>query len=165
MLINTSVESWCVFFGGNNHKAWHIRWQVIRAHIQDLFILIYWKCLNFDAPRILQARRTLHEKCPYLEFTWSLFSPNAGKCRPEKLQIRTLFTQCQEDGYLGSCQTSITEIFAKIVKGFVKISILDLLPSAKHAKYNRNSSFSYMLLLCRNRLLVKMDRCKMQLKQ
>ena len=25
MLINTSVESWCVFFGGNNHKAWHIR--------------------------------------------------------------------------------------------------------------------------------------------
>ena len=25
----------------------------------------------------------------------SVFSPNAEKCGPEKLQIRTLFTQCQ----------------------------------------------------------------------
>ena len=25
----------------------------------------------------------------------SVFSPNAGKCRPEKLQIRTLFAHCQ----------------------------------------------------------------------
>ena len=35
-----------------------------------------------------------HEKCPYLKFFWSVFSPNAGKYGPEKLRIRTLFTQC-----------------------------------------------------------------------
>ena len=50
------------------------------------------------------------KKCPYLEFFWSVFSvfelntgdteylsvfsPNAGKYGPEKLRIRTLFTQC-----------------------------------------------------------------------
>ena len=50
---------------------------------------------------------TLREKCPYSEFFWSVISriwteygeipsirPNAGKCGPKKLRIRTLFTQC-----------------------------------------------------------------------
>ena len=32
----------------------------------------------------------LRGKCPYSEF----FGPNAEKYRPEKLRIRTLFTQC-----------------------------------------------------------------------
>ena len=32
----------------------------------------------------------LRRYTPYL----SIFSPNAGKCEPEKLQIRTIFTQC-----------------------------------------------------------------------
>ena len=32
---------------------------------------------------------SLREKCPYAE----LFSPNAGKCGPEKFQMRTLSTQ------------------------------------------------------------------------
>ena len=27
----------------------------------------------------------LREKCPYLEFLWSVFSPNAGKYGPKKL--------------------------------------------------------------------------------
>ena len=53
---------------------------------------------------------SLREKCPYSEFFWSVFfriwteygeateylsvfGPNAGKYRPEKLRIRTLFTQ------------------------------------------------------------------------
>ena len=40
---------------------------------------------------------TLHEKCPYSEFFWSVFSPNMGKYGPEKLRIRTLFTQCKLD--------------------------------------------------------------------
>ena len=40
-----------------------------------------------------------HEKCPYLEFFWSIFSPNAEKYGPEKLGIHTLFKQC-----LGPCQ-------------------------------------------------------------
>ena len=34
---------------------------------------------------------TLREKCPYSEFFWSVFSQNAGKYGPEKLQMRTLF--------------------------------------------------------------------------
>ena len=41
-------------------------------------------------------RGTLREKCPYLECFWSVFShifPNAGKYGPEKLRIRTFFTQ------------------------------------------------------------------------
>ena len=55
-------------------------------------------------------RNTLHEKFPYLEFFWSIFSRirteygeiiqylpvfslNAGKYAPEKLRIWTLFTQ------------------------------------------------------------------------
>ena len=36
---------------------------------------------------------TLREKCPYTP-SLSVFSPNARKYRPEKLHIRTLFTQC-----------------------------------------------------------------------
>ena len=53
----------------------------------------------------LLVRFTVREKCPYSEFFWSVFSriwteygeisvfsPNAGKYGPEKLQIRTLFT-------------------------------------------------------------------------
>ena len=38
----------------------------------------------------------LREKCPYSEFSWSVFSPNAGKYGPEKLRIRTLFMQYQK---------------------------------------------------------------------
>ena len=36
---------------------------------------------------------SLREKCPYSEFFWSAFSLNEGKYGPEKLRIRTLFTQ------------------------------------------------------------------------
>ena len=55
---------------------------------------------------------SLLRNCPLLEFSWSAFSrirtkygnllsPNVGKCGPEKLQMRTIFTQCstQEDGF------------------------------------------------------------------
>ena len=48
---------------------------------------------------------SLREKCQYSELFWSIFSrihtpylsvfsPNAGKYRPEKLRIRILFTKC-----------------------------------------------------------------------
>ena len=52
-------------------------------------------------------RVTLREKYPYMEFSWSAFSciaylsafiPNVAKYEPEKLRIRTLFTQ-SEKGY------------------------------------------------------------------
>ena len=39
------------------------------------------------------AVQPLRKRCQYLEFFWSIFSPNAGKYAPEKLRIRTLFTQ------------------------------------------------------------------------
>ena len=53
----------------------------------------------------LQLRVSLPERCPYLEFFWSVFSdiraeygeifgPNAKKYGPEKLRIRTLLTHC-----------------------------------------------------------------------
>ena len=52
----------------------------------------------------LMKKHYFREKCPYSEFFWSVFihirtdyrdvfSPNAGKYGPEKLRIRTLFTQ------------------------------------------------------------------------
>ena len=39
------------------------------------------------------SKVTLRKKFPYSKFFWSVFSSNAEKYRPEKLQIRTLFTQ------------------------------------------------------------------------
>ena len=54
-----------------------------------------------------QVALTLHEKCPYSEFFWSVFShnrtefeylsvlsPNVEKYGPEELRIRTLLTPC-----------------------------------------------------------------------
>ena len=40
-----------------------------------------------------QQQVSLGEKCPYLDFIWSVFSGIRKKYGPEKLQIRTLFTQ------------------------------------------------------------------------
>ena len=63
--------------------------------------------------RLENLSLTLREKYPYSELSWSafsqirteygvitalyrsVFSPNAGKCGPEVLGIRTLFTQCE----------------------------------------------------------------------
>ena len=41
---------------------------------------------------IANAILSLCKKCPYSELFWSVFCPNAGKCGPEQLRIRTLFT-------------------------------------------------------------------------
>ena len=38
----------------------------------------------------MRFSQPLHEKCPYSEFFWSIFSPNLRKYRPEKLRIWTL---------------------------------------------------------------------------
>ena len=63
-------------------------------------------------------KSTPQEKCPYLEFflvcifphlewirrfiKWIfVFSPNAGKCTPEKLRIRTIFTQYNTEPSMG----------------------------------------------------------------
>ena len=68
------------------------------------------KLLFLNKKMIPSELSVLHKKCPYSELFWSafvphfrhsdwirratVFSPNAGKCGTEKLQIRTLFTQC-----------------------------------------------------------------------
>ena len=52
------------------------------------------KILLIDIILKIKLAFTLHEKCPYSEFFWSVLSPNAGKYGPEKLRVRTLFTQC-----------------------------------------------------------------------
>ena len=36
---------------------------------------------------------SMREKCPYSQYFLPVFSPNAGKYWPEKLQIRAVFTQ------------------------------------------------------------------------
>ena len=87
----------------------------------------FWTLAMYKATRLdlillkiskdLRLGQTLREKCPYSEFFRSLFSriridtdstpylsvfsPNAGKYRPEKNKIRTLFTQWKtlEDSY------------------------------------------------------------------
>ena len=49
------------------------------------------KVLN--TPPQIMKKISLRENCPYSEFFWSVFSPNAENLGPEKLQTRTLFTQ------------------------------------------------------------------------
>ena len=67
--------------------------------LPDYDITSFWiyEFKHWDhAPKtVMNLRATLREKCPYLEFFRSVFSLNAGKYRPEKLQIRTLFMQCK----------------------------------------------------------------------
>ena len=74
---------------------------------------------NIGTKWVNKVLSALREKCPYSEFSWSYFpafglntsylsvfnanagkhgpafSLNAGKYRPEKLRLRTLFTQCK----------------------------------------------------------------------
>ena len=46
---------------------------------------------SFSKNRVMGTSREV-ENCPFSEFLWSVFSPNAGKYGPEKLRIRTRFT-------------------------------------------------------------------------
>ena len=51
----------------------------------------------WSTEREITASETLRlrETCPRSKYFWSVISPNAGKCGPEKLRIRTLFTKCE----------------------------------------------------------------------
>ena len=53
------------------------------------------QCSHFIPPEMstfnTPLTELLHVKCPYSEFFWSVISPYAGKCGPEKLRIRTIF--------------------------------------------------------------------------
>ena len=52
--------------------------------------------MDVDIDIVFFQYLTLREKVPYSEFFWSvsILNPNAEKYRPEKLGIRTTFTQC-----------------------------------------------------------------------
>ena len=56
-----------------------------------------WKVSVFGVilVRIFPHSDWIRWDTPYL----SVFSPNEGKCRPEQLRIRTLFTQCATNPY------------------------------------------------------------------
>ena len=60
----------------------------------------FWSCYTIipELPILWVLNKssmlTLREKYPYSEFFWSVFSRIRTECGPEKLQIRTLFTQC-----------------------------------------------------------------------
>ena len=49
--------------------------------------------LTLNVFLVLIVKLTLREKCPYLEFFWSVFSHIRTQYGPEKLRIRTPFTQ------------------------------------------------------------------------
>ena len=81
----------------NNFPVWESRSKTSEYRVLCTIIVLY-DC----------KYHTLREKCLYLEFflvriflyldwvrrdTLSVYSPNAGKCRPEKLQIQILFKQ------------------------------------------------------------------------
>ena len=62
---------------------------VMIVYIAPNLIKMFYQCRQFIV--------TVLEKCLYSEFFWSVFSPNAGKYRPGKLRIRTLFTQFESN--------------------------------------------------------------------
>ena len=66
-------------------------------------------------------RPTLRKKRPHLEFSGpylTVFSANAGKDGPEKLRIRTLYTQCKStiQPILHSSQPIGLQTFCKLAK-------------------------------------------------
>ena len=101
--------------------GWEITFQYGRAEIfkrglSSIVVVMLWPGSKISEYRVLCTiialydckYHTLREKCLYLEFflvriflyldwvrrdTLSVYSPNAGKCRPEKLQIQILFKQ------------------------------------------------------------------------
>ena len=70
---------------------------------------------------------SLRDKCPYSEFFWSVFSRIRAQYEPQKLRIRTLFTQCfglrGNDSYQNtvSITRNILQVFRKKIIGRIKI--------------------------------------------
>ena len=80
----------------------HLRWLLL------MVITVVFFSVAFAAEILDGKSPTLSGKCPYSEFFWFVFSrisPNTGKYGPEKLLIRTLFTQCKRSS-LPSLSTS-----------------------------------------------------------
>ena len=81
----------------------------------EKFWILFYSC------NLSLLTQTLHEKCPYLGFFWSVFIPNAGKYGPGKLRIWKLFTQ---SNYL--CKSHLFRNFRWYIK---ESTILLFLPS------------------------------------
>ena len=89
--------------------------QIIQSCMEKSFSKVFIRRWNWF---FYVLKSTPQEKCPYLEFflvcifphlewirrfiKWIfVFSPNAGKCTPEKLRIRTIFTQYNAEPSMG----------------------------------------------------------------
>ena len=100
-------------------------------------ILDVWRVLK---PLYFLWTSSLHEKCLHSEFfmvpifshsdwIWRdaeclfIFSPNAGKYRPEKLRIRTLFTQCQTLIYNLKLKTNFNRSYSLVVLVWIHLFI------------------------------------------
>ena len=81
---------------------WRLRYLIVILSLIILVLLIHhWEIYMYPTSqkvsvfgiflvRIFPDSDWIRKDTKYL----SVFTPNAGKCRPEKLRIRTLFTQC-----------------------------------------------------------------------
>ena len=78
--------------------TWFLQFSGLRSNYLQMFHKISRKTPVLES-------FSLHEKYPYSEFFWSVFSLNAVKYGPEKLPIRTLFSQCL---WLISCHWSLS---------------------------------------------------------
>ena len=74
-------ESLSSFLSLHNHCAANIQVQLSNS------------ALKKTCSELISCYRSLHEKCPYLEFFWSVFFRIQTEYSSEKLRIRTLFTQ------------------------------------------------------------------------
>ena len=72
----------------------------------------------------LKKSTSLHKKCPYSEFFWSVFSPNAEKYWPETLRIGALFTQCF--ARCSSCQPTVIQLRSSHRKCSVRQGVLEI---------------------------------------
>ena len=63
-----------------------VYYYLFNVYSKLVFIKIKWEVQVFST-------NTLREKCPYLEFFWSILSHIQNEYGPGKFRIRTLFTQ------------------------------------------------------------------------
>ena len=109
--------------------------------------LSYFTIVQIAITKYELNSQKLDKKCPYSELFWSLFSrirtelrrdtpylsvfsPNAGKCGPEWLRIRTPFTQwkCQTDSIMTHnwelCQSGFSVLPGRLIIKLSKSCLL-----------------------------------------
>ena len=128
---------------------------------------------NFFVKFLLCSKFTLREKCPDSEFFWAVFfrfrTPNAGKCKPEELQIRTLFTQCYSRHFnldVSSWEFDWEDVGVLQVKnGFLEMLKSQIRQKKKLGEsvpvntYCRNTVFFFKSNICPKKLFVSCVYC------